>query len=62
MDQGAAYDGFLADARLLTGFGAELLLESVFAYYLFGNLRLGYARGLGPDGIHEVYALFGGGF
>lgn len=62
MDNGGAYDGFLADAQLLTGFGAELLLESVFAYYLIGNLRLGYARGLGPDGIHEVYALFGGGF
>ncbi len=62
MDNGTAYDGFLADAKLLTGFGAELLLESIFAYYLSGNLRLGYARGLGPDGIHELYAIFGGGF
>lgn len=62
MDSGGAYDGFLADARLLTGFGAELVLQQVFAYYLFGNLRLGYARGLGPQGVHEVYALFGGGF
>ena len=62
MDNGTAYEGFLADASFLTGFGAELLLETVLAYYLFGNVRLGYARGTGPDGIHEVYALFGGGF
>lgn len=62
LDTGGAFDGFLADNSYLTGVGAEVLLESMFAYYLFGNLRLGYARGLGPDGIHEVYVLFGGGF
>ena len=62
LDHGGAYDGFLADADLLTGVGAELSLETVFAYYLFGNVRLGYARGLGPDGINELYFLFGGGF
>jgi hypothetical protein len=62
VDTGGAFDGFLADANYLTGIGGEVLLESMFGYYLFGNFRLGYARGLGPDGIHEIYALFGGGF
>lgn len=62
VDQGAAYTGFLADADHLTSVGAEVLLQVMFGYYVSGNLRLGYARGLGPLGIHEAYALFGGGF
>jgi hypothetical protein len=62
VDSGGAFDGFLADANYLTGAGAELLLESMFGYYLFGNLRVGYARGFGPQGINEFYLLFGGGF
>ena len=59
---GAAYRGFLADADILTGLGAEVSMNVEFAYYLFGNLRLGYARGLAEQGINEVYFIFGGGF
>ncbi len=62
LESGTAYDGFLADADVLTGFGVEVSLNLEFAYYLFGNLRLGYARGLGAAGINEVYFIFGGGF
>lgn len=62
LESGAAYSGFLADADLKTGLGAELSLEAQFAYYLFGNIRLGYARGLDDDGIHEIYFRYGGGF
>ncbi len=62
LESGAAYKGFLADADLLTGIGAEVSLNLEFAYYLFGNLRLGYARGLTEEGIDEIYFIFGGGF
>lgn len=62
MDTGGAFDGFLADADYLTGVGAEVIMESVFAYYLFGNFTVGYARGLDEGGINEFYFLFGGGF
>lgn len=62
MDSGTAFNGYLADAELKTGLGAELSMNVQFAYYLFGNLRVGYAYGVAPEGIHEVYFLFGGGF
>ena len=61
-ETGAAYTGFLADADLISGVGAEVLLSTTFAYYLSGNLRLGYARGLSEGGINEFYFLYGGGF
>lgn len=61
-ETGSAYSGFLADANLISGVGAELVLATTFAYYLSGNLRLGYARGLSEGGIDEIYFLYGGGF
>ncbi len=63
LDTGAAFNGFLADAEPIAGVGAELQLEMIFGYYLFGNLRLGYAYGLDPElGKHDLYVLYGGGF
>ena len=62
-DAGSAYDGFVADADLLVGVGAEVQLSLVVGYYLSGSLRLGYARGLDPElGRDDLYVLFGGGF
>lgn len=61
-ESGAAYSGFLADADVIHGVGAEVVLNTRIAYYLGGNLRLGYARGLSDGGINEIYFLYGGGF
>lgn len=61
-DNGAAFNGLLSDAEFRTGIGAELLLSTQVGYYFGGNLRLGFARGLGEDGINEWYFLYGGGF
>jgi hypothetical protein len=62
MDVGAAYDGFLVDAELLTGIGAEVELDLLMAYFVGGSLRVGYAHGFGERGLDEVYLLYGGGF
>lgn len=61
-EAGSAYSGFLADADLIASSGAELVLSTTFAYYLSGNLRLGYAHGWSNGGIDEIYFLYGGGF
>ncbi len=62
-DAGTATDGYLRDAdQFLVGTGGEVLVEMVFGYYLRGNLRLGYARGLDAFGTSEGYLLYGGGF
>ena len=43
--------------------GGELVFTAVFGYYLSGQLRLGWARGLtGEDATSELYMLYGGGF
>ena len=62
VDTGGAFRGLLADADLRTGVGAEVQLGTQFGYYLHGALRVGFARGLGDDGISEWYVLYGGGF
>lgn len=62
VDSGAAYSGFIADADLYTGLGAEVQLDAMVGYYLFNTLRLGYARGLGEEGTAEFYMFFGGGY
>ena len=42
--------------RLRLGAGAELRLETVFAYWLVTDLRLGVARGLGkPFGRRRAH-------
>ena len=63
LDYGSAYSGYLADVEPLVGAGGELIVTAVFGYYLGGDLRLGYARGLtGDQGVHDLYLLYGGGF
>lgn len=63
LDAGTAYTGFLGDAPVLYGVGAELEVDSLFFYYLGGAIRLGYAYGLDEElGGHDVYLRFGGGF
>ncbi|RVU48177.1 hypothetical protein EA187_01700 [Lujinxingia sediminis] len=62
VDTGAAYDGYLADADRLTGIGAEVQLDAILGYYASNSLRLGYARGLGPEGITDLYLLLGAAF
>jgi hypothetical protein len=42
--------------------GFELRDEMYLGYGLLTNLRLGYARGLGPEGINEFFVALGGGF
>jgi len=59
---GAAFDGLLSGADFRFSAGAELLLGLQIGYYFGSNLRVGYARGFGADGINEWYILYGGGF
>lgn len=56
-----------ADAELdLVGFkpsvSAELRTELMLGYNFVTDLRLGYARGLASEGIHELYVSLGQGF
>jgi outer membrane protein assembly factor BamA len=61
-DGGAAFDGLGSGADVRFSAGAELLLGLQIGYYFGSNLRVGYARGFGADGINEWYILYGGGF
>lgn len=61
-DTGSAYDGYLADAELLMGAGAEFQLDAILGYYLGGSLRIGFAHGFGERGTNDLYLLWGGGF
>ncbi|QDG53983.1 hypothetical protein FIV42_25540 [Persicimonas caeni] len=61
-DVGAAYDGYLTDADLLSSVGGEVQLDATFGYFLGGALRLGYAHGLDEGGVSEWYLRYGGGF
>jgi hypothetical protein len=61
-DAGSAYNGYLADADPLMSAGAEVQLDALFGYYLGGSLRVGWAHGFGPQGLDDLYLLWGGGF
>ncbi len=58
-DVGVAYRGPFADAlgEIHGGIGAELRFGVDLFYGIFAHFRLGYARGLGPDGVDQVYLL-----
>jgi hypothetical protein len=58
VDAGGASDGNLLES-LHVGLGGELRLGVDLIYGLFRGLRVGLARGLGPDGITHVYVLMG---
>jgi Tol biopolymer transport system component len=63
----ATFDyGLAADHLRLPDFrpsaGVELRADVVLGYALGLGLRLGYARGFGPGGIHEVFFGLGSGF
>ncbi|RAL24632.1 hypothetical protein DL240_00010 [Lujinxingia litoralis] len=62
LDTGSAYNGYLSDAQILTGIGAEVQLDAILGYYASNSLRLGYARGLGPEGLSDLYLLLGASF
>jgi hypothetical protein len=49
-------------SRLKVGLGAELRLDLMLAYYFPMTVRLGYARGLMAEGIHNVFLTLGNGF
>ncbi len=59
-------DGLAADRLRLADFrpsaGAELRADLVLGYGLGVGVRLGYARGFGASGIHEVFFGLGSGF
>jgi hypothetical protein len=42
--------------------GAELRAELYLGYGLYTGLRLGYARGLGEDGVDDVFFGLGNSF
>lgn len=57
---GASYDVDFPWRALHIGLGAELRVRLDLFYGMATDLRLGYARGLGPDGIDQVYLLMAG--
>jgi hypothetical protein len=62
-DYGAAYDQLdLNDPfdQFHAGFGAELWFELIFGYYMYGNVRLGVAKGLddeAPTGLQKYLVV-----
>lgn len=60
-DYGLAADT-LRLSELRPSVGAELRAEVLLGYWLLTNLRLGFARGLGPGRINEVFLGLGSGF
>ncbi|TVR04645.1 MAG: hypothetical protein EA398_01410 [Deltaproteobacteria bacterium] len=47
-------------SEMLVGLGGELRLSSTLAYFQSAGFRAGVARGLGPDGVTDVYLRYGG--
>lgn len=58
-DTGQATDDRVRGEDALYGVGGELRLGSTIGYAESAPLRAGVARGLGPDGIWDVYMLYG---
>ncbi len=52
----------LPDARTLLGVGGEVRLDIILGYQINVDLRLGWARGIGPDAVAAPYFGFGGAF
>lgn len=61
-DWGGAFDGPIAVEKLHPSVGAELRQEFWLGYALRLALRVGYARGLDPEGIDEIVVILGSGF
>lgn len=59
VDVADAGDRRLTPADALVGVGGELRLSLTLGYYDSAALRFGVARGVGRDGITDVYALYG---
>ena len=49
-------------SEVMPSLGAVLRLETLLAYDYMTQIQLGYARGFGRGGIHNVYLGLGGGF
>lgn len=62
VDAGSAYQRAPVLDELLLGVGAEVRLRFRLGYFLDQNMRLGVARGFGPDGIWNWYLSMGSGF
>ncbi len=56
IDYGSAFDD-AGNAKFKTGTGAELWFDTLLAYYVAFQFRLGYARGLASEGIDKVYFI-----
>lgn len=61
-DYGGAFNQLEGFGEFLMGVGGELRLQSTIGFTEPADFRVGYARGLGKEGIHDVYVLFGGAF
>ncbi len=59
VDSGGASSRRLVLADGLFGVGAELRLAMTFGYVNPASVRLGFARGLGGDGIFDAYMVYG---
>lgn len=57
---GATFDAAFPDDALHVGVGLELRFRLDISYGLLADFRVGYARGLGADGIDHVYLLMAG--
>lgn len=60
LDAADAFTGPFRPGELLVGAGAELRLTTILAYYQPAGFRAGVARGLGSEGVLDVYLRYGG--
>jgi hypothetical protein len=56
VDYGSAFHD-AGNAKFKTGAGAELWFDTMLAYYVSFQFRLGYARGLASEGIDKLYFI-----
>ncbi len=59
LDTGDATSDRVRFREALVGMGAELRLSTVMGYSQAADFRLGFARGVGADGIWDAYLLYG---
>lgn len=62
VDAATTFEPNPAGQHTLIGVGAEVRVDLTLGYYLPQSLRIGAARGFGPEGIWQWYVLLGRGF
>lgn len=62
VDAATTFEPTASGQSVLVGVGGEIRIDLTLGYYLPQALRLGVARGLGPEGMWQGYVLLGRSF